>query len=194
MKTVLIILGVILLLFIGFQVYVIMNRSSIESYPFEVVNNVGEIEIRTYESRLFTSVKMNTGKYDEASSKGFSILAGYIFGANESQEKIAMTSPVTMSLEDSTTMLFMVPKQYNSENLPKPNRTEIEFKEEPERKVAVIGFGGWANDQKIAEHKEELVQQLEANGIKYTDKFYVLGYNAPFDLLFRKNEVMVELE
>jgi hypothetical protein len=42
----------------------------------------------------------STKKFKEASSQGFSILAGYIFGGNKENEKIAMTSPVTMSLED----------------------------------------------------------------------------------------------
>ena len=49
------------------------------------------------------------------------MLAGYIFGGNDKEEKIAMTSPVAMSLKDSTTMLFLVPKKYTRDNLPVPN-------------------------------------------------------------------------
>jgi hypothetical protein len=60
---------------------------------------------------LFTAVKLSTKEFKEASSQGFSILAGYIFGGNKENEKIAMTSPVTMSLEDSMTVMFMVPKK-----------------------------------------------------------------------------------
>jgi hypothetical protein len=35
-------------------------------------------EIRSYEASLFTAVKLSTKKFKEASSQGFSILAGYI--------------------------------------------------------------------------------------------------------------------
>ena len=61
-----------------------------------------------------------------------------------------MASPVSMSLEDSTTMMFMVPKSFNKNTLPIPNQSEIKLKEEPEKQVAVISFSGWANDKKIA--------------------------------------------
>ena len=60
-----------------------------------------------------------------------------------------MTSPVTMTLEDSMTMMFMVPKELKKEMLPKPNQSLIEFKEEPAKTVAAINFNGWANDKKM---------------------------------------------
>lgn len=76
-------------------------------------------------------------------------MAGYIFGGNEKKEKIAMTSPVSISLDDSMTMMFMVPKKFNEESLPQPNQSQIKFREEPAKTVAAISFGGWTNDKKI---------------------------------------------
>jgi hypothetical protein len=35
---------------------------------------------------------------------------------------------------------------------------------------------------------------LDAEGIKYTNRFYYLGYNPPFEVFNRKNEVIVELQ
>jgi hypothetical protein len=105
-----------------------------------------------------------------------------------------MTTPVSMSLDDSTTMMFMVPKKLNKETLPKPNQSGIEFKEEPAKLIAAITFGGWANDEKIEKYKQELKAALNAEGIKYTDKFYFFGYNAPYEVFNRKNEVIVELQ
>jgi hypothetical protein len=49
-------------------------------------------------------------------------------------KKIAMTSPVTMSLEDLMTVMFMVPK-FNKETLPKPSESQIEFRQEPAAKL-----------------------------------------------------------
>ena len=134
---------------------------------------------------------INTNEFKKASSQGFSILAGYIFGGNKTNEKIAMTSPVSMSLEDSMTMMFMVPKKFSKENLPKPNQSEIKFHEEPAKTVAAITFGGWANSKKIEIYKNKLKASLNTLGISYTNHFYFLGYNAPYEVFNRRNEVTV---
>ena len=97
-------------------------------------------------------------------------------------------------LEKNTEMLFLVPKDYTKENLPKPNDKNIEFKEINAKKVAAISFGGWANDDKIATYKAKLIKLLDKENIEYTNKFLFLGYNAPMEVVNRKNEVIVELK
>ena len=194
MKALYIILGIIFVIFIGIQLFAWNSQRNIETYPYKVIKKYDVFETRTYEATLFTSVQLPTNGYKESSSKGFSILAGYIFGGNKKNEKIAMTSPVSMSLDTSMTMMFMVPKKFNKESLPQPNESTITFREEPAKTVAAITFGGWANDEKIAEHKKQLLSALDSEGIKYTNRFYFLGYNAPYEFFNRKNEIIVELE
>ena len=194
MKIVLISIGAILVIFIIVQLFAMRAQYNIETYPYKVVKEYEEFEVRSYEATLFTSVKLSSDKYEESSSKGFRILAGYIFGGNERNEKISMTSPVTMSLEDSMTMMFMVPKKLKKEELPKPNQSDIEFKEVPAKKMAAITFGGWADDEKIKKYKKQLIEYLEAEGIPYANRFYFFGYNSPYEFFNRKNEVVVELE
>jgi hypothetical protein len=99
-----------------------------------------------------------------------------------------------MSLEDSMTMMFMVPKKFNKDMLPKPNQSGIEFKEEPAKTMAAISFSGWANDTKIEKYKQILKAALDAEGIKYANQFYFFGYNAPYEVFNRKNEIVVELQ
>ena len=194
MKILIIILVIILIAFTSLQLYLINGQRNIERYPYVVKKKYKLFEIRSYETTLFTSVKLSTKGYKNSSSKGFSILAGYIFGNNERNEKIAMTSPVSMSLEDSMTMMFMVPKKFNKDLLPKPNQSGIEFKEEPAKTMAAISFSGWADDAKIEKYKQELKVALDAEGIKYSNRFYFFGYNAPFEVFNRKNEIIVELQ
>jgi hypothetical protein len=128
MKILLISLGVIVVAFTIVQLYAMNEQRNIESYPYVVSKKYDTFEIRNYETSLFSSVKLSTKDYKEASSKGFSILAGYIFGGNEKNEKIAMTSPVSMSLEDSMTVMFMIPKKFKKETLPQPSQSQIEFR------------------------------------------------------------------
>ena len=194
MKIVTIILVVILIAFVFVQVYFMLAQRNIETYPYTVKKKYDGFEIRSYEATLFTSVKLSTKGYNNSSGQGFSILARYIFGNNERNEKISMTSPVSISLEDSMTMMFMVPKKLNKDMLPKPNQSGIEFREEPAKTVAAIRFSGWANDTKIEKYKQNLKAALDAEGIKYSNQFYFFGYNAPYEVFNRKNEVIVELQ
>lgn len=194
MKILLILLAVILIAFIIIQLFAMRSQRNIETYAYVVKKKYEKFEIRSYEATLFTSVKLSTKGYKNSSSKGFSILAGYIFGNNERNEKISMTSPVTMTLEDSMTMMFMVPKKLKKEMLPKPNQALIEFKEEPAKTVAAISFNGWANDKKLEKYKQKLKSALEVEGITYSDRFYFFGYNPPYEVFNRKNEVIVELQ
>ena len=194
MKIAIIALGVILLAFICIQLYFIHLQRNIETYPYVVKKKYQQVEIRSYETTLFTSVRLSTKGYKNSASQGFSILAGYIFGNNERNEKIAMTSPVSMSLEDTMTMMFMVPKKFKKDMLPKPNQTGIEFTQEPAKILAAITFSGWADDTKIEKYKQDLKAVLDAEGIKYTNQFYFFGYNAPYEVFNRKNEVIVELQ
>ena len=187
----------ILIFVIGFvvvQLFALKSQYNIETHAFTVKEKYDNFEIRTYEKALFTSVQLTNNDFKDASSKGFSVLAGYIFGGNDKNKKIAMTSPVKMSIKDSITMLFMVPSKFKKETLPLPNDSSIEFKEEAEKTVAAIDFGGWANAKKIDRYKKELIADLEAEGIYHCNQFFFLGYNAPYEVFNRKNEIIVELK
>ena len=110
LKILYIVLVLFFLAFVIIQLFAIKSQKSIETYNYIVEEIYDSFEVRAYESALFTSVKLPEASFDTSSSQGFSILAGYIFGNNNENKKIAMTSPVSMTLEDSMTMMFMVPK------------------------------------------------------------------------------------
>jgi hypothetical protein len=194
MKQIFSILIVILVIgFVVVQLFALKSHYNIETHAFTVKEKYGTFEIRTYEKALFTSVKLPNNGFKDVASNGFSVLAGYIFGGNDKKEKIAMTSPVKISIQDSMTMLFMVPHEFKKETLPLPNDSNIEFKEEAEKTVAAIGFGGWANAKKIDCYKKDLRAALDAKDISYSNRFFFLGYNAPYEVFNRKNEIIVEL-
>jgi len=193
-KVIFFLIGVIFIVFIAVQIFGFFSQRGIQKYPYKTVEVFDSFEVREYEPSLFTSVKLTASDYKTASSQGFSMLAGYIFGGNESEEKIAMTSPVSMSIGDSVTMMFMVPKEIKKEDLPKPNQSNIVFKEEPAKTMAAISFGGWANDSKIKSFKDTLTSALERQGIAHQNRFYFFGYNAPYEVFNRLNEVLVEIE
>lgn len=175
------------------QVYSIMSTTRTEQHKYQVLKSYGNVEIRKYEPAIFSSVMLGKNSYREISGKGFGILAGYIFGGNEKKENISMTSPVTMELGDSTKMKFMVPKGYTMNSLPEPNDKRIIFEQQNEKIIAAIQFDGWADNDKIEYYTEQLKSSLAKEHISHTNKFSYLGYNPPYEVINRRNEIIVEL-
>ena len=182
------------ILFIASQIWAKVLSANIEMHEYEVLAEMDGIEIRKFAPATFSYVTLNVDNYDQGSSMGFRKLAGYIFGGNQRQEKIAMTSPVEMAMDTMMVVKFMVPAKYNMEDLPTPNNKEVRFVEQPERIVAAIRFSGFANDEKIARYREQLKVVLNQNGLSYDGEFSFLGYNSPFDLINRRNEVIVSID
>ena len=192
MQIVIIIISILLFIAIA-QIYLSRSTRQTEQHSYKVIKKFDKFEIRKYDAALFSSVKLNKKGYKQSSSEGFRILAGYIFGDNEANEKIAMTSPVVMELGDTSKMMFMVPKNYNLKNLPNPKNSKIVFEKEEEKIIAAIRFDGWADDEKIEKYRSILLNELVKEKLNYINKFSFLGYNPPYEVMNRRNEVVVEL-
>jgi len=193
MKTLIIITISIVLLIVIIQIYISRSTQQTEQHSYTIIKSYDKFEIRKYDSALFSSVKLSKKGYKESSSEGFRILAGYIFGDNDSNEKIAMTTPVMMELGDSTKMMFMVPKNKNLENLPNPKNSKIVFEKQEEKIIAAISFDGWADDEKIEKYTSILKEELLKEKLNFVNKFTFMGYNPPYEMMNRRNEIVVEL-
>ena len=99
-----------------------------------------------------------------------------------------------MELGDSSKMMFIIPKSHDLNTLPNPNNSKIVFEQQGERIVAAIQFDGWADDDKIEKYKSILKAELAKEHLAHTNKFTFLGYNPPYQLIHRRNEVIVELD
>lgn len=193
MKTTIIITAILLLIFLAFQLGAGMSTNRTEQYSYIVLKDFDSFEVRKYESAVFARTRIDAETYRSGSGNGFRTLASYIFGGNERNESIAMTSPVAMSWDDGMVMEFMMPSQYSLDNLPAPNRPDIELYEKPSVVMAGLSFGGYASDQKIQEKIEELKSYLEKENISHTGHFQYFGYNPPYQMINRRNDIVVEL-
>jgi len=191
---------ILILLFSGFvfsQIYVERSTNRTEQVDYKVVKKLSKgVEIRKYEDLIVAYTKVSADNYGSVSSKGFRRIAGYIFGGNEGGESIAMTAPVQMNFADTSEMMFFMPKSYKTmDALPVPNDSTVRIKEIKERTVAAIVFKGWASDKTIDEQKKNLVKVLDAEGIAYdANDFAYLGYNPPYQMANRRNEIIVTLK
>ena len=156
-------------------------------YEVEKAWEAEQIEIRAYAPRVMAVTGMT-----EDSDSGFRVLAGYIFGGNAAEQKIAMTAPVQQSMAGEKEMAFMIPAEYALEDLPEPEDQRVSFREAPAYTAAVIQFSGWASADKADENWQQLRQFLIAEGIDITGEPTLNQYNPPWTLPFmRRNEIIV---
>ena len=156
-------------------------------YQVEKAWEAEQIEIRAYAPRVMAVTGM-----DEDTDGGFRVLAGYIFGGNAEEEKIAMTAPVQQSMAGEKEMAFMMPAEYAIEDLPAPEDQRVSFREAPAYTAAVIQFSGWASAEKADEKWQQLRGFLIAEGIDITGEPTLNQYNPPWTLPFmRRNEIIV---
>jgi hypothetical protein len=188
--TVIILIGI----FILFQIYTIMSINKTETQAYKVIKVEEKFEIRYYPAATMAMISSTSKSYRDLGSSGFGKLAKYIFGGNSEKKQIAMTSPVHMDISDTkSTMAFVLPSAYNQTNLPKPNDSSISIITSEPEYVAVIQFGGFASNEKIDKHRAMLENELKNKGLSYYGDFRYLGYNPPYQIFGRRNEVIVAL-
>jgi hypothetical protein len=173
----------------------VMASGKTEEQRYTVVSSNKDFEIRFYPSATLATVYSTANSYRELSGPGFRALAGYIFGGNESETKISMTSPVHMNIsDDRSAMSFVMPSSYNTGNLPKPDNSRVIIEKTRDEYVAVIKFSGYASDDAIRKKSEKLRKLLIENDIEYNGNFRYLGYNPPYQFINRRNEVIVSVK
>ncbi|MDO9161266.1 MAG: heme-binding protein [Methylococcaceae bacterium] len=181
-----------------------------EEAPFTVLLENGDIQIRQYQELLVAETVIDAD-YANSGSIGFNRLAGYIFGKNISQDKIAMTSPVFREqdsekiamtapvLQQQTgakwIMSFVMPADYTLSTLPKPIDPLVSIKQIPGKKVAVLKYSGSINEQMIAEKTNVLTAWLVQNHYQILSKARSAAFDPPWTIpSLRRNEVHIDVE
>ena len=187
---------------------------SIEEPKFTLLEKEQSFELRAYQPRLIAEVFVD-GDMGEASSKGFKLIADFIFGNNTAQsgksEKISMTAPVAVKPSAEKISMtapvgfqqsikgwrvyFVMPSQYSSQTLPKPNNPQVTIKLTPIQKFAVVRFSGLTGENKMNIKLSELNKWIKRKNLKALSNPELARYNPPWTLPFlRRNELMVEVE
>lgn len=194
MKTFIVLTAIAMAILVLFQSFTIMSTNKTEEQKYTVIQKDTDFEIRFYPSTTIATINSNAKTYKELSGPGFRKLAGYIFGGNETNTSISMTSPVHMDINDSvSTMSFVMPSSYNQENLPKPNDPNVFLQKTKDEYVAVIQFGGFASEKDMLYYTDKLQGILKEKGITSYGHARFLGYNPPFQLINRRNEIIVSI-
>jgi hypothetical protein len=194
MKVFIVIGSIAIIVFIVFQIYSTMATSKTETQQYKVIRTENEFEIRYYPSVVLAKISSTSNSYLDLGYSGFGKLAKYIFGGNSDNKKIAMTSPVHMDIGDTvSTMAFVMPSSLKKEDMPIPDNSEILIQTSESEYVAAFQFGGFANNYNINKNKAILEKLLQEREISYYGNFRFLGYNPPYQIFDRRNEVIVAI-
>ncbi len=203
-----------------FSLFLFSGQSiAIEEPQYTVTEKSGKLELRSYEPKIIAEVEVD-GSMDSASSRGFRLIADYIFGNNTvsqgGYEKISMTAPVTMEVKndqvqsekismttpvtmaqtgDQWRMHFVMPSEYSMDTLPKPNNPAVKVREITDSKYAVIRFSGFSGAKKVDRKTKELLAWMNLKGLNPVGQPELARYNPPITPpFFRRNEVMVRYQ
>jgi len=199
-------LAVVVALMLGLAVTGVFALAT-EEPPFAVKLSEGAFEVRDYPALVAAEVSVG-GQRRDAASKGFRLLAGYIFGGNTRKQRIAMTAPVTQAPSGGEkiamtapvllsgggpwTIRFIMPRGSTVETLPTPNSPAVKLRDLPPSRVAVIKFSGLAKQADVDAKTLELSRFIKAQNLVATGPATLAQYDPPWTLWFmRRNEVMI---
>uniref|UniRef100_H0WR47 Heme-binding protein 2 n=2 Tax=Otolemur garnettii TaxID=30611 RepID=H0WR47_OTOGA len=154
-------------------------------------------EIRRYGPAKWVSTSVESMDWDSAIQTGFAKLSDYIQGKNEKEMKIKVTAPVTSYVEPGSgpfseptiTVSLYIPSELQFDP-PRPSESDVFIEDRAEMTVFVRSFDGFCSAQKNQEQLLTLANILREEGKVFDEKvYYTAGYNSPFELLNRNNEV-----
>lgn len=195
---------------------------AVEEPKYDVIFTEDNFEIRHYAPMLIAETEV-VGDMDEASNKGFRMIADFIFGNNQTHDpaqpsKIAMTAPVTaeptstklsmtapVSVEpqaEETNIItarkwriqFVMPAQYTLETIPKPKNKNVTLREVPGKYHLVLKYSGFNTLSRVQKKTDETLQWAHKQSLSVVGTPQLSRYDPPWTLpMFRRNEIMVEI-
>ena len=173
---------------------------NIEEPAYKVIKQDGDFALREHGWMIIAEATVS-GSLDEASGRGFRVIADDIFGNNIASgatpsEKIVMTAPVTMSAgvaaPDTWRMHFVMPSKYTLASLPAPKNTAVKLRQVAGQRVAVNRYSGFSGEQKVADKTAQLNEWMARSSLAPSGKAQLARYNMPLTPPpLRRNEILV---
>ncbi len=182
---------------------------AIEEPEFRLLTQDGAFELREYSAYLVAETHVEAS-FTSAGNIAFQRLFRYISGNNVSQQKIAMTAPVTQSRGEKGEKIamtapvsqvadgaayrvaFTLPSTYELATAPKPLDPTIEILEVPARLIACWRYSGRWTDANYRDNEQRLRTAIQARGLIPRGEPTLARYNPPFTPWFlRRNEILI---
>lgn len=175
---------------------------------YTLVEQVDGYEIRDYEGYRAAGTSMSKvgepWSVNDMASAGtaFNTLAAYIFGANEQEQTLDMTTPVVTTSDGE--MRFYL-ETNNNDSAPTPlesgefyERGAVQILKVAGQRLAVARFTGFVTEGEVARQKDALLTRLKNDGVEIDVPHgalvphKILQYNPPYTIpIVRRNEIAI---
>lgn len=165
-----------------------------------------DVEVRNYPAQMWASTDVLDTNINDAGGIGFNILFDYISGANAANTAIDMTTPVLNlvtpgagpNCNSTFTVSFFVPYKYQESGPPAPTNPAVYIQSIGPLEVAVSEFDGYAVQKedilKVAALEQDVVDSKDIeDDTTAGDAWFLAGYDPPFRVTGRHNEVWVKV-
>ena len=186
-----------------------MPSHATQEPDYKVLQTFKDMEVRQYEAYCVAEVVV-PGPAEDAGNMAFPILAGYIFGKNKGERKLAMTAPVTQAAEPVKLEMtapvtqalapggfkvqFVLPKGVTRDNAPEPLDVRVVLRDIAPSRVAVVRYSGFWSESNYQQHLAKLQAALRAADLNSVGEPVYSRYNAPLTPWFmRRNEIWLHL-
>ena len=201
-------LTIAVLVVVGVFVFSRTTRAGYESAEYEVIETDGKFEIREYPDLMLASTTTQSdaqGSGQSGRDGSFMKLFRYISGANQSEQKISMTTPVFMEKDQTEAQMgFVMPKEIAAEGVPTPTGEGVAIRKRIGGRFAVIRFSGRLNEKLAKENESKLREWIKTKKLTAAEKksdtpeltnVESASYDPPFTPgPLRRNEVLIRLK
>ena len=167
-----------------------------ESAKYTVIESESPYEIREYPDLMIATTTMESKSQGDDGS--FMRLFRYISGANDNEQKVAMTTPVFMEAElgnERGQMGFVLPQEVAAKRVPTPSSEQVQIRKRAGGRFAVIRFNGRMNRDSIRKAEETLRNWIKDRGLIGDVSMESAGYDPPWTPgPRRRNEVLIRLK
>ena len=181
-----------------------------EEPAYRVIKTYPAFELRQYDAYVVAETQV-AGAFDDVGSQAFRRLFRYISADKRPQGKISMTTPVIQQpiaadenpgddgsapadTGTSYRFAFVMPAEYALDDLPKPDNVTIQLSSIPARLMAARRYSGTWSEERYRKNQQQLLEAVQAAGLKTLGTPIFARYSAPFSLWFlRRNEVLIEV-
>ena len=192
----------------------VVGINNVEQAAYTAAIKDDPFELRDYEPMVIVETTIDDD-FENAGNKAFKRLFAYITGNNVANSDISMTAPVIADPAGTSPgtdiamtapvlqhysqggwrYAFVLPAALTLETAPTPINDKVRLAQVPGKKVAVIQYSGFWNEQSMQQKTSALYDWISANNLTATSEPRWAGYNPPWTIPFlRRNEIMIDVQ